>query len=764
MYLEKASFPKEETEEAKMVLETVTTSRDRRVTAGKRMTALVGKAQEEDELFWGNDTWASDLGEASEDESYNVEEEAEINRIDVFDSDFNDSEEEEDDESSDAVEQQIRQQEKQATSMAAGAAKHRGGAPKKATTKAQPPGEIYNKIAEYFHPAVAEAARIQYKSLAAAAAAAVAAGHPQPPLAAAARSSTSSAARSLIIKKKSKEKQKKSVMGTGWNAGIVLNLPNSAEILSNALQTLIDMQNDVEEKERQQQLIKKQHPLEELSEEQHRTRGDDGLHDSVQSEAMQSVCSIADTKTVCTDRQEPAHPSLPINALSPPPEKGYETKPAATADRLSPSTNKTLRNLRAKTLDRTFHTVRTQAKRSAKSPSAVSTTAQPDKQKSDKKHVPTQEEMLIEAANETEPENERWLLARQRFAAAGGSNNVNKVNINKKISSVNNNNNNQVIQRFHSRRGCYNTITFPEMDLIPEFWKKFERRTNNRGKTPENITKIRTCIITGLPAKYCDPKTGFPYANVDAYQEIKRLYHTPKSNQVEKCCEIKSEATIEGTTAGIDVKKKLSRNTRKRPPTDSNIKQYKSNRSQQAAVLESEISCQDVSLRDASRKKVKLDTMTPTHTLSSSTILPLEESKDIKDFNATATYASTSIPLDLSGSLPPNTMMISHTTAAGANIPEAVRSSVALEQHRSSSELINNTEEAMLNIIDAPVSKSERNFLEEASEMAEVKSNPQTESTASSALESKFLLSTNLEKKIVPWVAKALTTSKGDSE
>jgi hypothetical protein len=57
------------------------------------MTVLVGKAQEEDEEFWGDDTWALDNGEASEDESYNVEEEAEVSKVDVFDSDFYDSEE-----------------------------------------------------------------------------------------------------------------------------------------------------------------------------------------------------------------------------------------------------------------------------------------------------------------------------------------------------------------------------------------------------------------------------------------------------------------------------------------------------------------------------------------------------------------------------------------------------------------------------------------------------------------------------------------------
>lgn len=111
-----------------------------------------------------------------------------MNRIDVFDSDFNDSEEEEDEEEDHDEEQDE--------------------GTKRVTTTKQPSssaggGEIYNKIAQYFHPSVVEAARIQFRSLAAAA-------PPQPSSQNALDTTVStSTARALLIKKKQRKTKKK---------------------------------------------------------------------------------------------------------------------------------------------------------------------------------------------------------------------------------------------------------------------------------------------------------------------------------------------------------------------------------------------------------------------------------------------------------------------------------------------------------------------------------------------------------------------------
>ena len=65
------------------------TERSRRVTAGKRMSSLVGEALENDEAFWNHDTWAEDGDDA--DSFRESDEDSEV-RKDAFDSDFNDSE------------------------------------------------------------------------------------------------------------------------------------------------------------------------------------------------------------------------------------------------------------------------------------------------------------------------------------------------------------------------------------------------------------------------------------------------------------------------------------------------------------------------------------------------------------------------------------------------------------------------------------------------------------------------------------------------
>lgn len=47
--------------------------REQRSTRGQRMTALVGKAMEEDDLFYSNDIWKEDGDDDSGNESYGEE-------------------------------------------------------------------------------------------------------------------------------------------------------------------------------------------------------------------------------------------------------------------------------------------------------------------------------------------------------------------------------------------------------------------------------------------------------------------------------------------------------------------------------------------------------------------------------------------------------------------------------------------------------------------------------------------------------------------
>lgn len=70
-------------------VEAAVLTRSRRATAGRRLTSLVGKAAEDDQAFWGHETWVE---EGSDNDSFHESDEDPDQRVDKFDSDFDDSE------------------------------------------------------------------------------------------------------------------------------------------------------------------------------------------------------------------------------------------------------------------------------------------------------------------------------------------------------------------------------------------------------------------------------------------------------------------------------------------------------------------------------------------------------------------------------------------------------------------------------------------------------------------------------------------------
>lgn len=62
---------------------------------------------------------------------------------------------------------------------------------------------------------------------------------------------------------------------------------------------------------------------------------------------------------------------------------------------------------------------------------------------------------------------------------------------------------------YHSKNGV-TTVTFPD---LPPVLSQSSSATNN--------TQTLTCPITGLPAKYRDPKTGTPYATMQAFKLLR---------------------------------------------------------------------------------------------------------------------------------------------------------------------------------------------------------------------------------------------------
>ena len=71
-------------------VEVAVLARGRRATAGRRLTTLTGQAADDDDAFWGHDTWGDE-----DDGSFRESDEDSQQREDTFDSDFDDDEVEE---------------------------------------------------------------------------------------------------------------------------------------------------------------------------------------------------------------------------------------------------------------------------------------------------------------------------------------------------------------------------------------------------------------------------------------------------------------------------------------------------------------------------------------------------------------------------------------------------------------------------------------------------------------------------------------------
>lgn len=161
-----------------------------------------------------------------------------------------------------------------------------------------------------------------------------------------------------------------------------------------------------------------------------------------------------------------------------------------------------------------------------------------ERKKTSKKRQFTQEELILESIKSTEPQNAKWLSSRKRgkddaaqLEKATAAGNSKKSSLQHKVS------------RFHSRRGCSNTLTFMDMDRLPEILTRrhvpsftlshgrsgFIRRKSDSTR-PDTCASVREatdddrtkCAITGKIARYRDPKTMLGYHDIDAYKEIRR--------------------------------------------------------------------------------------------------------------------------------------------------------------------------------------------------------------------------------------------------
>jgi vacuolar protein sorting-associated protein 72 len=80
--------------------------------------------------------------------------------------------------------------------------------------------------------------------------------------------------------------------------------------------------------------------------------------------------------------------------------------------------------------------------------------------------------------------------------------------------------------RYHSRKTPrLHVMSFTDVTKVPAVINSTQCKYKKRQKT---------CVITGLPAKYRDPVTGYVYANLEAFREIRRRYGGSEKEEEEE--------------------------------------------------------------------------------------------------------------------------------------------------------------------------------------------------------------------------------------
>lgn len=365
--------------------------RQRRSTAGQRMQVLTGKALEDDEAFWGHDTWEQDENDSGNESFHSSDEDSEV-RKDVFDSDFDESESDHEEEEVAAGDEEERDLQRQERNR------------KRANLK-----RSYLDIS---------------------------------------RAKPGKKGRGGAVK------SAKRVVGHGLNAGIVLNLPPNADLTLPLRATV------------------KTAPA-----------------------APKAASAVYTTSTA-------AHAPPIADVVS----SASPRRHRASDSKLTLATTRARRVTQLSKYSSRYRSARKDATVDSEKPT---TTSPSISQKKQKRQRFTQEELLLEAANQTEPENVRWLLGRKRIQTQSSQKDHE--------SREGRGSAGKVIEKYISRRGYLNTVTFPEMDHVPSILTKQD--SSNSTSTPVAPT---LCVITGHRAKYRDPRTGMGYYDAVAFRELRR--------------------------------------------------------------------------------------------------------------------------------------------------------------------------------------------------------------------------------------------------
>eukprot|EP00532_Pseudo-nitzschia_australis_P006965 CAMPEP_0168168072 /NCGR_PEP_ID=MMETSP0139_2-20121125/2876_1 /TAXON_ID=44445 /ORGANISM="Pseudo-nitzschia australis, Strain 10249 10 AB" /LENGTH=763 /DNA_ID=CAMNT_0008085333 /DNA_START=277 /DNA_END=2568 /DNA_ORIENTATION=+ len=349
----------------------------------------------------------------------------------------------------------------------------------------------------------------------------------------------------------------KRAIGEGFNAGITLNLPPQS------FDSLAYMTSLPAEASDHQQLPQQQ-----------------------QSTPLQSTTQTTVTKTASDTNENnrlyrlepPALPVTDVPVTKTPPRttrasstrKSNQRATGAPAIRSSRSSSRerrpthTSRQLR----DRGGSTIATANTATSSIPKPSTSTTSRGSASAKRKRI-TQEELLLEAVLETEPENQRWLYARKRVQDQHDrEKDSNASGLRDRYRGK------KIVQKFHSRRGCLITLTFPEMDSVPEILTRrqqpipqeqqqqaMEGVQQNSQHIPQTISALSSkqqqsnrCVITGKLGKYRDPITNHTYHNFAAFKELRRRHFKGIAIVTERTV-VASSSKSNGGTEGINKRK-----------------------------------------------------------------------------------------------------------------------------------------------------------------------------------------------------------------
>ena len=425
--------------------------RERRVTAGKRMTFLAGQELENDEAFWTHDTWQED------NESFHSSDAASSAEEDVFDSDFDESENDDEVIANEemlgaAMEREIEQEERDSNNK------------KRHSAYTEVSNNKFGTKKKAFGP-----------------------NGRKPP-----RTGPNG----------------KRVVGDGLNAGIVLNVPPQYQkIYVPSRPPLLLSSTAPRNTPLHQPIILLSNPSIALPPESLTTTNTDSTTIQVNLHA-DSTNTATGTHVPPTTQSQTSLLDATVSS--------FELHPTSTKKKVSKPTLAATR-IRRSSHENTMVSGGVRSRKSTKSiekSDTEKTTPAPNGLKRGKQAF-TQEQLLLEAVQETEPENERWILGQKRNQAM-------KDDIETQLrSNQSADKNTKAIERFVSRRGYYNTITFLDMDHIPYILQR--RRSLSSSSCVEPVARPQ-CIITGKVAKFRDPQTGHGYHDVEAFRELRRRY------------------------------------------------------------------------------------------------------------------------------------------------------------------------------------------------------------------------------------------------